>query len=127
MSKYIRTTYGIFEHNEKDELDGVIINDKHHVACCGNRLVSEDEVIRQADTLEELIDGYYVEIEGFNYDINHTFGTFNEAKEDYKDWFNYYHVRHEINFEITLHGFIKMDNGLIYVAKMNENGELELL
>ena len=66
------------------------------------------EVISQADTIEELCDCYAIETE--------TTKDFNVAR-----------IWKLHNLERKIYGCIKTNKGLIYVAKMNDNGELELL
>ena len=72
-------------------------------------------VIKQADTIEELCD--------------EKIGTFKDGSKPYiykqtswgdlaKDWTQYHN---------NVYGAIWTDKGLIYVAKMNEKGELELI
>lgn len=71
-------------------------------------LIPKCNVVKQADNIEELCDCY-------SYDI--------ETTRDYlvaKSW-----KLHRLEREV--YGCIKTNKGLIYVAKMNENGEFELL
>ena len=70
--------------------------------------VGIEEIIKVADTIEELCDCY-------SYDI--------ETTRDFavaRSW-KLHHLEREI------YGCIKTSKGLIYVAKMGENGKLELL
>ena len=72
-----------------------------------------------ADTIEELCDGLIVEDKDntnnwFVMDISEYQSKDNEDKKYMVDRWNFY-------------AFIKTDKGLIYVAKMNDKGELELL
>ena len=72
----------------------------------------EQDIVKQADTIEELCDEFVVVKEkehGCNY-------LYKSAINDYKE--------HTAD---ALYGAIWTDKGLIYVAKMNERGELELL
>ena len=86
---------------------------------CRKTIVANPFIINQADTIEELCDGLIV-----------------EQKDDTSYWF----VMDIVEFkEMTqeerqyiaknwkYNAFIKTDKGLIYVAKMNESGHLELL
>lgn len=71
------------------------------------------EIMAGADTIEDLCDGLIVENKE-----NHSWffmgiAEFKAKKEHLLNW--------------TYTAFIKTDKGLIYVAKMNENGDLELL
>ena len=123
VKKYIRTKDGIFEHNEKDKLDGVVINDKHHVVCCGNRLVFEDEVIRQADTIEELCDEFILVAP---YRFRHP-KTATELDKEFYEMKSFYTSKDD-----TIYGAIwttgKDDEPVLQsVAKVNEKGDLRLL
>lgn len=81
--------------------------------------VIEEIKYKQADTIKELCDGFYID-EGneFSFYEENAYEDFEEAK---KDFFT--------NFDntSTLYAFIKTTKGLIYVAKMNEKGVLELI
>ncbi len=68
----------------------------------------EYEIVKQADTVEELVDCYSYETETTT-DLGVALG-----------WKFANQSRH-------IYGCIKTDKGLIYVAKMNDEGELELL
>lgn len=68
----------------------------------------KDYAIKQADTIEELCDEFVVVIENKQHLIP-------------REW-----LKQEIIVDV-LYGAIWTDKGLIYVAKMNEKGELELL
>ena len=83
--------------------------------------------IKQADTIEELCDefvilGQHYRITGYgiitiynNY-VRAIVRKFGKAKQSYNK-----------NKGFALYGAIWTDKGLIYVAKMNEKGELELI
>ena len=110
MKKYIRTPEGIFEFAKRFDLEyyrqlGYTeeqINNKF--IRNGNRL---------ADTIEELLDGFIVENKDYH---NWFFLDVSEFKERCTTLINW-----------TYTGFIKTDKGLIYVAQLNDKGELELL
>ena len=65
------------------------------------------EIIKQADTIEELCDEF-VMISGGKHKLDIGCHSYGDKK-------------------IQIYGAIWTDKGLIYVAKMNEKGELELL
>lgn len=114
--KYIRTKDGIYtdvwweEHYKELKL-------------------REGDSIKLADTIEELCDAFVLETEGkiTTYDKAY-FTCFNE------DWYHNYLKAFDygtmLGHEVSVNGYgaihIK-DKGLIYVAKMNGKGELELL
>lgn len=132
--RYIRTKDGIYNvsvSEVKNLTTGFTLEKQYQYAkyvdqedTCTVEVKSfnESDVIKQADTIEELIDEYVVDnclIEIFerdgelaytdinNYETFCRFGTFHKLQDVY--------------------GAIWTDKGLIYVAKMNKEGELELL
>lgn len=119
--KYIRTKDGIFEVTHEREKWFTV-----KLSGTGGVDIHKEMVKKQANTIEELCDEFVVylpKFAGIPYvvfsDSGH--GTlFEEAKDQYDDY-----TAH--NEEVYLYGAIWTDKGLIYVAKMNEKGELELL
>ena len=117
--KYIRTKDGIFEIDETTILTSMppcykVIKptDKYYA-------INKKSVIKQADTILELCDGLIVEDKDnpnnwFVMEISEYQSKDNVDKKYMVDRWNFY-------------AFIKTDKGLIYVAKMNKEGELELL
>ena len=79
--------------------------------------VDNEYIIKQADTIEELCDEYVVVSDSFEKLLAHTIGD-NDTKEVIE-------MAKIVNG--IIYGAIWTDKGLIYVAKMNEKGELELL
>ena len=114
--KYIRT----FKYNE-DSLFEVIEEYEETVECklpnCKNGyiIISKSDIIAQADTIEELCDEFVC-----------------VSKDNPKDYiiddnlwgdvYPYYNPEKDYLF-----GAIITDKGLIYVAKMDENGKLVLI
>lgn len=99
--KYIRTK------------DGRVIDNE--IMCIG---FAKDNILKQADTIEELCDEFVV-VGIFDNQIGCCCFTFSEAKE-LKDYA-------ELPQEQIIYGAIWTEKGLIYVAKMNDKGEWELL
>lgn len=97
MNKYIRTKNNVYEVEEEKEY--------FYITTTG-QLPYKKDVISQADTIEELCDEYV----GIYQNIC-------EVVVDYRKWYKY----------DTFYGAIWTDKGLIYVAKMKEKGDLELL
>ena len=107
--KYIRTDGNvIISYDENvDKLDQPFI------------LTQPSHIINQADTLEELCDEFVVKY-------------FNKVEqrnkylhlERFKEFNNYCWNKDD---EYYIYGAIWTKKGLVYVAKMNEKGELELL
>ena len=102
--KYIRTKYGIYNAIKEFKIGDMI-------GVPYNGLV---KIIAQADTIEELCDEYVIVDEENEHYINQS----NDIHHIRRKWAigNY-----------TIYGAIWTDKGLIYVARMNSKGELELL
>ena len=114
---YIRTKIGIWKVRKPlpDEFNP--FQDKV-VYVCGHGSIKEKDILKSADTIEELCDEFVVENKKDHLHLVYT----NNDKQAIKmvignipmeEWFIY--------------GAVWCDKGLIYVAKMNEKGELELL
>ena len=117
--KYIRTKDGriIFNHEHLEIIDNTLCsmqNDRVWLIIGG--------VDKQADTIEELCDEFRNITYGKNPEISNPL-TYEQAKElKLKDV-----QRDEFAPNFKTFGAIWTDKGLIYVAKMNDKGELELL
>lgn len=77
------------------------------------------DIIKQADTIEELCDEFVL-IEDTREPSKPTLMTVH--RNGLKD----YYLKHRVEIKY-IKGAIWTDKGLIYVAKMNDKGELELL
>ena len=112
--RYIRTKDGIFLA-EKDSVGYVC-----DLCCCFDEEACKkcsEYIIAQADTIGELCDEFVVEYGDGTHDMMRKL-KWAEMEE--------YNASLKGNGG-TIHGAIWTDKGLIYVAKMNEKGELELL
>ena len=101
--KYIRTKDGIFE------VDGY---DDRGVCVCGGKAFYRDEYIKQADTIEELCDEFV-----YAFKDNRPVIVDEEQIKTLT-------LLNQLKF---VYGAIWTDKGLIYVAKLNEKGELVLI
>ena len=104
--KYIRTKDGIFEFE--------YITPTCDYACKNNKYFLASDVIKYADTIEELCDEFVfhdIEIDMFT-----IFPILLPLQK-----------RSKINVDYEQFGAIWTDKGLIYVAKMNSKGEMELI
>ena len=120
--KYIRTKTGVYElANERTTTNFQVVDLLH------NRAFFKSDILAQADTIEELCDGFYIDFvnyKGFDKDEIGEADTFDDFKETFIG------IREFEGIQFTHcegYGFIKTSKGLIYVAKMNEKGELELI
>lgn len=119
--KYIRTKNEIFERmfpdceTQRISFDHKTIEPAYYTI--NHDWVAQKDVIKQADTIEELCDEFVYIDEFFKREHRLAYSLENAlALCKY----------HDVDIT-TLRGAIWTDKGLIYVAKMNEKGELELL
>ena len=83
--------------------------------------IPENEVLKEADTIEELCDEFRYKFDNF---LKHE-RCWKDSKGIWRDFDNYFPLNKE---EIsTIKGAIWIEWDLKYVAKMNEKGEMELL
>ena len=102
--RYIRTKDGVYEATDYLEDGCWCLNN-------GGAYFRKADIIKEADIIEELCDCYVLE-----------FDNGNRVVIDADEYCNYEkHVRK------NCYGAIWTNKGLIYVAKMNENGEFELI
>lgn len=104
--KYIRTKDGIYRYKLMDK------NEYDFRVATGNIIPGKkiEEEVKIADTIEELCDEFVLINKK---DKEHFVDVLSPDLYDYKNF--------------TIYGAIWTDKGLIYVAKMNDKGELELL
>ena len=83
---------------------------------------------RQSDDLKELFDGYYLDIDNHPFDTTQIYDKdeLQKALKERMDWQNY-SDRKGLEYDINLYAFIKTDKGFVFVAKINEKGNPELL
>ena len=111
--RYIRTEDGIYEI-QWFESDDCFREKKNH------EVVSFELEDRQADSVDELCDEFIVVHENGTHVIQKRCG--HGLKDMDKNYPEYLKRNNQV-----FYGAIWTDKGLIYIAKMNENGELELL
>lgn len=120
--KYIRTKDNIYEECEGEKcLHG-------DVATTSGVRIPYTDIIFQANTIKALCDGYYLEIDDHSLDTTQIYGKdeLDKALEEKADWKSY-SDRKYLEYEINLYAFIKTDKGFIFVAKVDETGDHELL
>ena len=109
MGRYIRT---------KDTEYGAIIDTEKYKEITGEECyIPKDEIVKQADTIKELCDEFVVAYESWGKIV---YRYLDVAKRKAKESLEY-------GYKSIIYGAIWTDKGLIFVAKMNEEGELELL
>lgn len=113
--KYIRTKDGIYKVVKEQKNHFIISMENIEEDCYDVPCIKRNDIIKQADTIEELCDEFVI-IDDLDNGINTLWHT---------KVFSSQEVRKMSKNEI--YGSIWTDKGLIYVAKMNDKGELELL
>ena len=124
--KYVRTENGIFEVINEEILCGVHFYDVE----TGEHLnrIREEHIIAQADTIEELCDEIVIKRTNTSTGI-----TWYEAypMELYMELYNDFKMMTKDSMNVKIHyakfGIWNDTKGLIYVAKLNNKGELELI
>ncbi len=120
---YIRTKDGVYKVVDTYETKYVIGYTEDDF----EKVIYKENIINQSKNLEKLCDDFVGLIKDRNSDFIITkviAHSLKELKDSLKTEFNgktYYG-----KFDI-IYGAIWTDKGLIYVAKMNENGDLELI
>ena len=110
--KYIRTKDGIYE---VEEWFKPLENDMVYIPNEGL-----NKILKQADTIEELCDRFVIEYKQHN--EQRILKTYIKVERNFlRD------KMYKLNHIQNLYGAVWTDKGLIYVAKMNDKGELELL
>lgn len=121
--KYIRTKDGRISYLDtepyEDEVYYVVITNKGRMKC-----YRPDEVIKQANSIEELCDEFVI----FNPNLNPKYQKQHfTVKVAWEKFLNADSAKYQKEFDIDLYGAVWTDKGLIYVAKMNNDGVLCLI
>jgi len=139
MKRYIRTKEGkVFDlkrfedkTNPVSKSIGLItLIDKNKI--CDYQIFKRD-IIKESDTIEELCDAVlFVEENEFPVFVNREFKEekgkkLTECYLNIGGWRTTFPSYHKNHVKGVIYGAIWTEIGLIYVAKMNEKGELELL
>ena len=122
--KYIRTENGVYTIDREGEnpVIGVTPSDEFGVWS------HKSDIIAQADTIEELVEEYIID----NWkEKGKPIYCFRAGKNELlyvdKNGYTYLYIPDLLKCGVVIYGAIWTDKGLIYVAKMNEKGELELI
>ena len=126
--KYIRTKDKVLKVRKPfaDEY-----TDNTHIHCYEHPMVHKRDIIKQADTIEELCDAF---VDTSELKTTNTGGWLYDEFDSKNKCLVYYVEDEKRTIPLTeyddlskVYGAIWTDKGLIYVAKMNDKGELELL
>lgn len=106
MARFIRTKEGIFE----DLTTGYC----GMIHFCNNGIrVAEEDIIKKADTIWELCDGFYIDDGSGDFKKENIFETILEFE-------NVYHKKRISDTYAIGYGFIKTDKGLIFVSEFKD-------
>lgn len=122
--QYIRTKTGVYEVLRKSETN------KSYITAKSGFVIHKDNVIKQADNLEELFDEFVYKKEKISIDINKKEPYLSYALIEIDDSTPFYTRRLVRLEELTepVFGAIWTDKGLIFKAKMKgvlPNGEID--
>ena len=120
--KYIRTKDRVCEF----EMELLTMPDLIAVKgeCIGGFIRKED-IVKQADTIEELCDEFVVIRDNDKYVCDYIGEELYYLATEHDGDGNYFSKKELL--DLIVYGAIWTDKGLIYVAKMNDKGEFELL
>ena len=114
--KYIKTKAGeIYDIDDLYICDD--LNGKPYGVKDSSWLIYKESIIRQADTIEELCDEF---VDAYENGARIVYGDSEWAKVKAK-------ASSKNSNKLIIYGAIWTEWGLKYIAKMNSNGELELL
>lgn len=125
--KYIRTKNGkIYELQETKNGEKYLVRNGELIPLWNTKAY---EILTQSDTIEELCDEFVLVWDKKHwpystmrqYELYRAYGI---LKRSMREELNYGYT---LNFDYQVFGAIWTDRGLIFVAKMNEEGEFELL
>lgn len=113
--KYIRTNSGIYVYDEVepyflDESQKLYLNNETKIA------IPEKRVISLAEKVEELCDMFYLD-RGGDLDINDIY-----SKDEFDVAKDYFLLERKHFGVIDLKAYIKFEDKLIYIGKMDEKG-----
>ena len=133
MSKYIRTKDNVYKVGATMKIDNNIIEYDCSKIISNNGLTNTmilrhikiTDVIKESDIIEELCDEFVIKYKDeYKYMVGGDKPFISNSRPfSYK---NSEKIRNNLKY-YDYYGCIWTDKGLIYVAKMNEKGELELL
>ena len=115
---YIRTKDGVYLVDEERETYFIKLSKNGF-----ENYVPREKVLNQSENLEELCDEFVIDNPNDWNDIKKPFVYENIRKRLFEE----HSIEFRKNHNITLYGAIWTSKGLIYVAKMDDKGELELI
>lgn len=111
---FIRTKDGIYEVKSHNKNCGVYEVFTKEINCQTlNTLIGEESIITQSSDLAELCDRFVV--------------IDKETKEVMNIVAFWEYAKHWVSWKYNIYGAVWTGKGLIFVAKMNEDGEFELI
>ena len=128
---YIRTKDGVYEVVQSNDIytevkgntNGVPLND-------GNTAIHFKEILKQSETIEELCDEYVIDNWKEKGKPVYCFKYVKETNSAYcidEKGYLILYIPQMLECGCIIKGAIWTDKGLIYVAKFNDKGDLELI
>lgn len=108
---YIRTKDGVYDTSKG------IYTPSIKMWAIGTVTIYDDDILKQADTIDELCDELVIHRKEHNYNF-----VWNEDRNIGLNYFCSLPEKYDVYGAVWVDG-----KGLIYVAKMNDKGELELI
>ena len=135
MKRYIKVKKDdgeIVIYDTNDYSDGFNFYTSKNALFYGDSNISYlGDIVKDSDKLEELCDIFIEEFpiyKGNNVvGIDHQIWLFNKERNRFENGFDEYSHKHFIDNKYNFYGAIWTNKGLVYVAKLNNKGELELL
>lgn len=80
----------------------------------------EDELIgsKQADTVHQLCDGFYVDVDNHPFDSSEIYIDVDKAIVSARDW-QFYSNRKYLQYDIKIYGFVKTTGGFNFVTTID--------
>ena len=127
MNKYVRTNKNVY----------LVLNESENVVIGGKTLddfgdyIHKSDIVASADKIDEIIDGYYL-YNGYDdaFEIyNRIFKKTNkqDALDEYVSLKDHIELMCRNRYICELKAFIETENGLIFVANVNEKGNAKLI
>lgn len=120
IKKEYKTLNRLKEEKKDNVIEGFLVFDEDKSVKWNKEKCEEYKFIKESDNLEDLMDEFVFFDKNFN-----TYGVFDKKVINYK-WLKDNRTIYPSKWCI-IYGAIWTNKGLKFVAKMNENGELEMI
>lgn len=123
MMKYIRTKHGLILEtskrlDSKECYQGLLRFAKDNKKGGKQITIVAKNIVAQADTIPELCDGFYVDVDNHPFAESEVFTDVEKAIESARDW-QAYSNRKYLCYDIKVYGFVKTNKGLIFATTVD--------